>query len=71
MVTADKPSVWSIGHAAYPVRGPLSAQLEYLVYAILAPSTHNSQPRTTGGLVFADSSGVIALDARVVIAATV
>lgn len=45
MTTAGKPSVWSIDHAAYPVRGPVSAQLEFLVqYAILAPSTHNSQP---------------------------
>lgn len=44
-MTAGKTSVWSIDHAAYPVRGPVSAQLEFLVhYAILAPSTHNSQP---------------------------
>lgn len=45
MSTADKPPAWSIDHSAYPVSGPVSAQLEFLVrYAVLAPSTHNSQP---------------------------
>lgn len=36
---------WSIDHISYPVAGPPNTQLEFLVrYAVLAPSTHNSQP---------------------------
>lgn len=39
------PSAWDVEGSAYPVRGVPAARLEYLVrYAILAPSTHNSQP---------------------------
>lgn len=39
------PSAWDVEASAYPVRGVPAARLDYLVrYAILAPSTHNSQP---------------------------
>lgn len=42
---AEMTTAWSVDHSAYPVTGPASVQLEFLVrYAVLAPSTHNTQP---------------------------
>lgn len=41
----DRDSPWQIDDAEYPEEETRSAQLEFLVrYAVLAPSTHNSQP---------------------------
>jgi nitroreductase len=38
-------SVWDVSAADFPADGPIDAQAEFLLrYAILAPSSHNSQP---------------------------
>lgn len=42
---AKAATAWNLDAADYPASGPLRAQLEFLLrYAILAPSTHNTQP---------------------------
>ena len=44
-MTATEHSAWDVRGSDYPVRGVPAARLEYLVrYAVLAPSTHNTQP---------------------------
>jgi hypothetical protein len=44
-MNSPEPSAWDVDESPYPILGVPAARLEYLVrYAILAPSTHNSQP---------------------------
>lgn len=42
---AQSSDPWKVMGADFPVEGPVRARLEFLVrYAVLAPSTHNTQP---------------------------
>jgi Nitroreductase family len=45
MVAVDGPAVWQVDAADFPVGSPVEDMLRFAVcYAILAPSSHNSQP---------------------------
>jgi nitroreductase family protein len=45
MVVADSPQAWQVDAADFPVGSPVEEMLRFaLRYAILAPSSHNSQP---------------------------
>ncbi len=44
-MNADQQSLWEIDEKQFPQDAPLGAQLRFLLgYAILAPSSHNTQP---------------------------
>ena len=41
----DRLSIWEVSDKGYPRHGEIKEQLKYLLrFAILAPSTHNTQP---------------------------
>jgi hypothetical protein len=58
----DTRDAWQVSPTQFPQAGPIEAQLEFLLrYAILAPSSHNTQPwifRISAGAIelFADES---------------
>lgn len=45
MVAGQSTEPWQVQEATYPANGNIEEQATFLLrYAILAPSTHNSQP---------------------------